>query len=46
MNKDLNGYILSDELPIPGSIGGITVKLHKTKLDSNGHLIIFLNYNL
>lgn len=46
MNKDLKGYILSDELPIPGSIGGITVKLHKTKLDNNGHLIIFLNYNL
>ncbi len=46
MNRGLKGYILSEELPIPSSIGGVTVKLHKTKLDNNGHLIIFLNYNL
>lgn len=45
VNKDLQGYLLADEIPIPDSLGGIKLKKIGTELDKSGHLLIYSQYD-
>jgi len=46
ISKSIQGMVLSEDLPLPPQIGGIKVKVSKTKVDPNGHLIVFLDYDI
>lgn len=41
VNGDMKGYMLTDDIPIPDNLGGITLKKIATQIDKNGHLKIY-----
>lgn len=41
VNGDMKGYMLTDDIPIPDDLGGITLKKVATQIDKNGHLKIY-----
>ncbi len=41
VNGDMKGYMLTDDIPIPDDLGGISLKKVAAQLDKNGHLKIY-----
>ncbi len=41
VNGDMKGYMLTDDIPIPDDLGGISLKKTATQVDRNGHLKIY-----
>lgn len=43
--KGIDGMVLLDEFPVPESIMGIPLAIKDTAIDSNGHMILLLDFN-
>lgn len=43
---DISGMVLVEEFPVPESLGGIEIHPSNVKIDENGHLIIYMDFNL
>ena len=46
MNKDLEGYVLSDSLPIPNNIFGIPLEYNFYKIDRKGNVILYIDTDI
>jgi len=46
MSKDLKGYILSENLPIPSNIFGIPLEYNHYKIDKKGNIILYIETDI
>lgn len=46
ISRSVKGTVLSENLPLPTDIAGVGLTTLKTKIDPNGHLIIFMNVEI
>ena len=44
MQKDLDGFEIVDEFPIPASLFGLNLKTRKTQIDKSGHLLLYIDF--
>ncbi|HAZ14817.1 MAG: hypothetical protein A2X86_22160 [Bdellovibrionales bacterium GWA2_49_15] len=46
ISKAVSGMVLSEDLPLPKELGGIPIQTKLTRIDPNGHLVIFMDLGL
>ena len=44
MQKDLDGFEIVDEFPIPASLFGLNLQTRKTQIDKSGHLLLYIDF--
>ncbi|MBI2522290.1 MAG: hypothetical protein HYV97_17860 [Bdellovibrio sp.] len=46
ISKAVSGMVLSEDLPLPKELSGIPISTKLTKIDPNGHLVVFMELGL
>ena len=46
ISEAVAGMVLSEDLPLPKELGGIPIQTKLTRIDPNGHLIVFMDLGL
>lgn len=44
VNGDMKGFMLTDDVPIPDDLAGLSLRKTATDIDKNGHLMIYSEY--